>query len=371
MFNFACSFVISLLATALVMQAGRYSRAAIDLDMDGAQRFHARPVPRIGGIGLVVACSTATAALAYWDPFLASLLAILLFCSAMVFVAGLAEDLTKQVRPAIRLASAFASAGLAAALLQACITRVGIAGLDAYLALPLVGALAAVLCTAALVNAVNIIDGFNGLAGVTSLAMSGSLAYVALQVNDPFVLAGALILCGALLGFLVWNYPRGLVFLGDGGAYFVGFMLAQLGILLVARNPQVSAWYPALLFIYPIFETAFSIYRKKLVRGISPSIPDGMHLHMLIYKRVIRWMAPGHDTVLQTRRNAATSPYLWGLSLLSIVPATLGWQYGSLLAAFLALFIAAYLWLYTAIVRFRTPKWMVLRGTKVSQSYHT
>ncbi|KVD68742.1 hypothetical protein WK15_32420 [Burkholderia ubonensis] len=79
-----------------------------------------------------------------------------------------------------------------------------------------------------------------------------------------------------------------LIFPGDGGAYFIGFMLAELAILLVMRNREVSAWYPVLLFMYPIFETCFSIYRKKFVRGMSPGNPDGVHRHMLVYKRLMR-----------------------------------------------------------------------------------
>ena len=66
-------------------------------------------------------------------------------------------------------------------------------------------------------------------------------------------------------------------------------MLGELSIMLVMRNRDVSAWYPVLLFMYPIFETCFSIYRKKFIRGMSPGIPDGVHLRMLVYKRLMRW----------------------------------------------------------------------------------
>ena len=66
-----------------------------------------------------------------------------------------------------------------------------------------------------------------------------------------------------MLGFFVWNFPAGLIFLGDGGAYFLGFYLAELAILLLHRNPEVSPMFPLLLCIYPVFETLFSIYRRK------------------------------------------------------------------------------------------------------------
>ncbi|GAA0533873.1 hypothetical protein GCM10009097_58820 [Pigmentiphaga daeguensis] len=176
---------------------------------------------------------------------------------------------------------------------------------------------------------------------------------------------------GATLGFLVWNYPFGHVFLGDGGAYLLGFMLAELAILLVMRNPQISAWYPALLFSYPIVETTFSIYRKRCLRGMPPSQPDGVHLHMLVYKRVIRWAVGSHNADQLLHRNAATSPYLWALTLLAAVPATLAWNNEKLLAACLAIFVAIYLWLYFAIVRFRTPRWMILRERRKPSTSRT
>ena len=66
--------------------------------------------------------------------------------------------------------------------------------------------------------------------------------------------------------------------------------MAVLSFLLVARpRGVVSPWYPFLLFIYPVFETLFSIWRKRLVRGDSPGVPDGLHLHMLIFRRLVRW----------------------------------------------------------------------------------
>jgi UDP-N-acetylmuramyl pentapeptide phosphotransferase/UDP-N-acetylglucosamine-1-phosphate transferase len=101
-----------------------------------------------------------------------------------------------------------------------------------------------VLAVAGIANAVNIIDGFNGLASVVTICMLVSLAYVAWQVGDMFVLVSALTVAGATAGFLIWNYPVGLIFLGDGGAYFIGFMLGELAMLLVMRNPRYRPGMP-------------------------------------------------------------------------------------------------------------------------------
>lgn len=165
---------------------------------------------------------------------------------------------------------------------------------------------------------------------------------------------------GAVLGFLVWNFPRGMIFAGDGGAYLIGFLIAELSVLLVARHPQVSPWFPLLLVIYPVFETLFSIYRKKFLRGMSPGMPDGLHLHMLVYKRLVRWMVGSREARHLTRRNSMTSPYLWALSSLSVAPAMLFWNNTTVLMVCVGVFVLTYLYLYRMIIRFRSPRWMVL-----------
>jgi UDP-N-acetylmuramyl pentapeptide phosphotransferase/UDP-N-acetylglucosamine-1-phosphate transferase len=210
-------------------------------------------------------------------------------------------------------------------------------------------------------NAVNIIDGFNGLASMCVVMMVASIAYVAFQVGDTFVVTAALITIGAVLGFFVWNFPAGLIFLGDGGAYLTGFLLAELSVLLLVRNAGVSPMFPLLLCAYPIFETIFTMYRRKFVRGVPTAAPDGIHLHSLIHRRVMRLAVGINQERRQTARNSMTSPYLWVLCLMSVIPSVLWWDNTGALTCFLFLFMASYLLLYWSIVRFKTPKWLVFR----------
>jgi len=227
-----------------------------------------------------------------------------------------------------------------------------------------VSLLVTAVATGGLANAINIIDGYNGLTAVVSTVMLMSIAYVGLQVGDNLIVSVALAAVGAIGGFFVWNWPRGLIFLGDGGAYFVGYLLATLVILLVARHPEVSAWYALLLFIYPVFETLFSIWRKKFLRGISPGVPDGLHLHMLVFRRLVRWAVGRRDAASLTLRNSLTAPYLWALSSISVLPASLLWRHTLALQIVAALFCVLYVWLYARLVRFRAPRWLVLRSKR-------
>ncbi len=362
MLSFALGFLVSLLVTLLIVRyAHLHEKFSTDTDLSGVQKFHASPVPRIGGTGILIGLVVSVLQLHHTYPAVSVGILGLVACGLPAFGSGLVEDLTKKVSPLARLVSTMAAAALAYFLLNIAVTRISVPPLDFLLSYAVISCAVTVLAVAALANAVNIIDGFNGLASMVAFMMFASLAYVAFEVSDPVVLSASLIMMGAVMGFFIWNSPAGLIFLGDGGVYFIGFMLAELSILLVMRNRDVSAWYPVLLFMYPIFETCFSIYRKKFIRGISPGIPDGVHLHMLVYKRLMRWAVGARTARELTRRNSLTSPYLWLLCLVAVVPATLFWRHTLHLFCFVMVFAATYVWLYMSIVRFKSPRWLVIR----------
>lgn len=362
MLSFASGFLVSLLVTLFIVRyAHLHEKFSVDSDLAGVQKFHVRPVPRVGGIGILTGVVASAVLLMQRYPTIAGSVLGVVGCGLPAFLSGLVEDMTKRVSPRVRLLCTMAAAALAFWLMQIAITRISVPPLDFLLGYAAISFFVTVLAVAALANAVNIIDGFNGLASMVSFMMFASLAYVAFQVGEPVVLSGSLIMMGAILGFFVWNFPAGLIFLGDCGAYFIGFTLAELAILLVMRHREVSAWYPVLLFMYPIFETCFSIYRKKFVRGMSPGIPDGVHLHMLVYKRLMRWAVGTQAAHDLTRRNSLTSPYLWLLCLIAVIPATLFWRHTVHLFVFVVVFAATYVWLYLSIVRFKTPRWIVVR----------
>ncbi|MFN3598497.1 MAG: glycosyl transferase family 4, partial [Aquificaceae bacterium] len=129
------------------------------------------------------------------------------------------------------------------------------------------------------------------------------------------------------------------IFLGDGGAYLVGFLIAEISVLLVKRNPEVSPWFPLLVVAYPVVESLFSIYRRKVLRGRSPGEPDKLHLHTLVYRRLSKIKD-------KTLRNSLTSPYLWALSLMGIVPALIFWKSTPMLVLMFFVFWLVYVYAY-------------------------
>lgn len=352
------SFLVSAFVTGWVVRASRGRAASVmDHDVSGPQKFHARPVPRVGGIGIFLALAAATGFLFLVQHQDGRFVGLLMLCAVPAFGAGLLEDLTKRVSPTQRLGATIFAAALAFWLLDAQISRSDIPGLDSLLRYPLVALLLTLLAVAGIANSVNIIDGFNGLASMCVMIMLTALAYVAFQEGDLLVGAMALAGVGAVLGFFLWNFPLGLIFLGDGGAYFLGFFVAELAILLLVRNPSVSPLFPLLVCIYPVFETLFSIYRRY-IRALPVSMPDGIHLHSLIYRRLLRWAVGDRSAKALTRRNSMTSPFLWALCMLPVVPAVLFYKQSWALALLLALFAVSYMLLYRRIVRFRSPRWL-------------
>jgi hypothetical protein len=108
-----------------------------------------------------------------------------------------------------------------------------------------------------------------------------------------------------------------------------------------------------------------SVRDHQFIRGMPPRIHDGVHLHMLVYKRLIRWAVEARNARELTLRNSLTSLYLWLLCLVA-VPATLFWRRTLHLFCFVILFALTYVWLYVSIIRFKSPRWLVFRKKRHS-----
>ena len=268
---------------------------------------------------------------------------------------GIVEDVTQRVSVRYRLGLTIGSALLLCWLLDLGVSRTGIAFVDGWLqAWPYAAMLFAAFAIGGLPHAFNIIDGYNGLAGTVAVLVCLAITHVALQVGDRQLAAMVVCLVGATLGFLIWNYPRGKIFAGDGGAYVWGMVIAVAAVTLVQRHRVVSPWFPMLLLIYPVWETVFSIYRK-IARGQSPGDADALHFHQLIFRRIVRVAFADDEARQLLARNNRTSPYLWIFAALTVVPAVLFWNNTPVLMAFCALFVATYVAAYLMIVRFKVP----------------
>lgn len=332
----------------------------------GPQKFHAQPTPRIGGLAIALGLLTAYlyVLMRHQDAQVSQLFGYMIFAAIPAFAGGVVEDLTKKVSVSKRLLLSIISAGIGAWLLGAVVNHLGIAPLDWLLQWQFAAICLTLFAVGGVVNAVNIIDGFNGIVSGFAGFMLLAIAYVSFQLNDIFLLDASLAMLGALLGFLFWNYPHGKIFLGDGGSYLVGFWLAELAVLIVARHPAVSPWFAALLLIHPVCETMFSVYRRKLLQGKSPWHPDGLHLHTLIYRRLNHRQWASSDPRHRVHCNSMTAPYFWVAKFATALLAVLFWDNHIGLFVSTLSFVVFYVWLYWRIVKFRTPRWMVKRDRR-------
>ncbi len=340
-------FISGTLCFCLIILSKR-SRTLLD-QIIGIQKIHHKSVARVGGVGIFIAFVLGIGVLSIrfndfsYIYFLISLLPIVII--------GFYEDIKKKAGPICRLNISFLSAALAIMLLNATIERTGISVLDSLVRSKIMGTIFACIAIAGVTNAINIIDGMNGLSSGTSIVLLAAIGYVAFKFQDFFILSIAVLAAAAILGFFFWNYPYGRIFLGDGGAYFIGFTLATCSILLVNRNKDVSPWFPILVLIYPVFETLFTIYRRKYLKKKSPIYPDNLHLHSLFYRRVVPVLFNNGRNILS--QNAMTSPLIWGLSVISVVPAVIFVSNTFALILFTILFVLLYIFLYKSIVCFK------------------
>jgi UDP-GlcNAc:undecaprenyl-phosphate/decaprenyl-phosphate GlcNAc-1-phosphate transferase len=354
----------SFLVTALLVRYGR--EHPHNYGFSQPQRFHMGHVPRLGGVAMLVGCTVGWTwmVLSGWLK-LANLIRLdvwtalaILSASLVPVMGGILEDITQRLQASFRLLLTVAAAAWAVAALGLSVQRIGVSGLDAWwAAYPWLGIGLATVAISGLPHAFNLIDGYNGLAGTVAMICCFALAYVSLQVGDRQLAALVLVLAGSTAGFLVWNYPRGLIFAGDGGAYLWGMVISICSVMLVMRHAQVSPWFPALLLIYPVWETVFSVYRK-VARGSSPGVADALHIHQLIYRRIVRGVFHDDEARRMLTRNNRTSPYLWGFALLTVLPAVMFWNNTLALMAFCALFVVSYAYAYTSIIHFKVPRWL-------------
>jgi UDP-N-acetylmuramyl pentapeptide phosphotransferase/UDP-N-acetylglucosamine-1-phosphate transferase len=323
------------------------------------QKFHIKPTSRVGGAGIFLAFITVM--LMLWFKLKVLDYIYLPLAALPIFTAGFAEDITRKISPKVRLAAGLVSALLTVYFLKAELVRTDIWFIDSLLNVQFVAVIVTVVAIIGLANSFNIIDGYNGLSSIVSTMILFSLGYISFKVGDIFLMKACFILAFAIFGFFIWNYPFGKIFLGDGGAYFIGFFIAAASLLLVDRYKAVSPWFPLLLCIYPIFETLFSIYRRKLKKTSSLNA-DALHLHTLIYKRLVPRIfgTDIKDNVLA--HNYATSPFLWMLASLSVIPALLFWNNTFILIIFVLIFITVYIWLYKSIVDFKLWKFIKKRA---------
>lgn len=278
---FVCAFLISL---ALTPQAIRFGQMGFGLDKPNENRKkHACPIPRIGGIPIMVTLMLGAVVILYLDRHRKGQWAPVFTGCGLMFALGLWDDF-KALGARKKLIAQIAIAALVYGL-GLSIDRVTYPGGAWSVELGRLGGfLATVLWLITVPNIVNLIDGFDGLAGGLGLFMATTLGIVGLLSEQLSVAWFAFTMAGALLGFLVFNFPPAKIFLGDGGAYLIGFFVASMSLVGSHKGSIAAVLLVTIVALgVPIIDTAFALLRRG-VRGFPLFHADDEHIHHKLEK---------------------------------------------------------------------------------------
>lgn len=257
------------------------------VDRPNARKIHKDPVVRVGGVSIFA--GTITALIIAWmlggfDSLSLQKLTeiwVVIVGSILFFCIGFADDLF-NLSPLSRL------------LMQVLVAtgcwymgvRIEFVSFPVYslikiywLSLPVT-----VIWLVGMANAINWIDGVDGLAAGVSGIAAFVMLVVTLFMNQPAAALIAAALAGGALGFLRYNFNPAQIFMGDGGAYFMGFTLAAVGVIGLVKTTAITAvLLPYLILAVPILDMSAVIF-SRISKGKSPFIADKSHLHHWLLK---------------------------------------------------------------------------------------
>ena len=343
------SWVTAIVISFLVIKTDRlHGKHSHDTTV-GPQKFHTIATPRVGGVAIFIALFIATL---FTSQESAQLLKPMLIASLPAFAAGLTEDITKRISPRIRLMATFVSAIMAWGFTGYTLNHIDIGGVNILsLSLPLSVAFTA-FAVAGVAHSINMIDGFNGLAGGTVMISFVALGIISRQVGDLQLAQLCVTLAIVLSGFMLFNFPFGKLFMGDGGAYLLGFLLGWVAMMLPMRNPQVSVWASLLICAYPVNEVLFTIGRR-ILSNTNFDTADCSHLHSLIKIKIVR---PLFGHLSQHYRSSLVSPFCWSYGILLSAAAILLYDRSELLIAAWVVSFLLYVVIYKYLSSIRIPE---------------
>ena len=311
----------------------------------GVQRVHEGEVPRLGGLVIYIGLWV------YWllcqhgqaMPFVQCLLISSL---PLIFI-SVKEDLLHNTLAVTRLGFMAASCILFFLCYDVSYPSIELPFIGDWLNnSPVLSLLFFSFCVLVVINGSNLIDGANGLLPMSVLMQALCLMYITYETNDSLNMIRLIYIIVPVIIFMGFNYPWGKIFLGDTGAYFLGFMVSLLTIIIFSEHPEIPTWLAVLILFYPAYELLFSIIRK-LIEQKSPMEPDPHHLHLKMFHLL-------KNQVMKPRvSNSLVMPclaFIWGMPFTLLV-----WVKDSLIMTLLGivLIIIIYLGFYWSLPRKR------------------
>ncbi len=296
------ALVIVLVLTPAI---GTLARRLGAVDAPGeARRLHAKPIPRLGGIGLFLGILVPALALLALDGVYRGIL----LGAAIAVTVGVVDDfrgLPWWAKLSGQAAAATAAISFGVAIDRFTFPFLGVRELPWWLAVP-----ATLIWIVTVMNMVNFLDGMDGLAAGVCAIAGLTFAVIALSLGKPEAAVLSAIVAGACFGFLRHNFYPARIFMGDSGALLLGFLLAAVSIQgLLKTAATVALFFPLLILAVPIIDTSF-VFAKRLKYRRPLYTADRTHLHH-------RFVNIGFS-----QRRAAVYLYAWCLVLAGAALAT-------------------------------------------------
>ena len=265
--------IISLFSFFVFLLTSKYSNKIgngllLDQDFDKPQAFHSLSIARSGGLAAIISFS-----IFYLLNYLISL---------SMFSLGFIEDIKLEIKPLYRLLLMILVLSTVVIYFSITISSIDLNFLNIWFKNQIFAFSFVLLCFLFIINGANIIDGFNGLLAIHILIINIILLLINLESNHEelsIIIASQIVI---LVSFLLFNFPNAKIFLGDGGSYLFGSLVALNIIETNNLNTDISSFFFCILLFYLFFEVFFSFFRKLKLKK-SPLKPDRYHLHMISY----------------------------------------------------------------------------------------
>jgi UDP-GlcNAc:undecaprenyl-phosphate/decaprenyl-phosphate GlcNAc-1-phosphate transferase len=258
----------------------------IDKEFSKPQAFHEFATPVIGGLCIYFSLLLVFFNFLFFNNII--FLDYVMFCTLFFFL-GFLDDIKININPKIRLGLMILFLIILVISNNLYINKTGIAILNIWLEnSDLFSLFFICLCFLFIINGSNLIDGYNGLLGFHALIITTNLFFVNYLNGNNDLASFIFFTITILVMFLIFNFPKAKIFLGDSGSYLIGTFIALCTIQTSIANPEISPFYFCILLFYLFFEVFFSFFRKIFIEKKSPVKPDDKHLHMLIYKILLK-----------------------------------------------------------------------------------
>ena len=317
------------------------SRSKINLLNDNQfnkpQAFHEHSTYRLGGVIIYLLFILSFSYLFFYKNII--FVEYILF-GTLFFFLGFADDLKIYLQPKLRLLLMCIILVTLVIFIEFKIERISFGYLNHLMKIDIFALFFVCICFLFIINGSNLIDGFNGLLSIHSLIILVILFLINLIYGNNELAQVLFYTILIITIFVKFNFPKAKMFLGDGGAYFIGTLISVSAIITNNLTPEISSFFFCILLFYIFFEVFFSFFRKIFLVGQNPLLPDNKHLHMLLYKFLLA------KNKKKLESNYKVSIYINLAYLIMIIPGVLLIEEGLFCRYYFLLLLIAYTYFY-------------------------